>query len=514
MINYTPQSQLTLDMFETPFEQTLDQDNRWVKLATLVPWDDLAAIYCQKLDCSSGRKTVNVRLVIGALIVKHKLRLDDRGTVEMIQENIYIQYFCGYQTLDTKKPFDPSLFVDIRKRLGNKEFDEFNKVVIESSEEIKPKQSRIITQSNRGNNNTQGKEKNEESSAPTKPNKGKLKLDATVADQEITYPTDLKLLNTSREELERLTDLMHKLVGKGEKPRLYQRVARKAYLDMAKKKNKGPKQIRKGIKVQLQYILRDLKVVDQLYDIIKERGMEKLLLEKRDRQLISTIHEVYGQQLHMYKNNQHSHPNRIVNIYQPWVRPMPRGKDGRRTEFGSKINISEVDGFCRINHLGWDNYNESCDLISQVESYKELYGRYPKVVLGDQIYLNRVNRKYLSDNGIQIAGKPLGRPPKEQLTSQQKYKKKKLAAQRNHVEGKFGQAKRGYGLNNVKARLPKTSESWIGAIFFVINLTKLLKMAEGTKNYCAFILRTMILLLKPILKPEDFQLAKMRCLLI
>ncbi|MBS4057533.1 MAG: transposase, partial [Bacteroidales bacterium] len=54
----------------------------------------------------------------------------------------------------------------------------------------------------------------------------------------------------------------------------------------------------------------------------------------------------------------------------------------------------------------------------------------------------------------------------------------KKAAERNHVEGKFGQAKRGYGLNNIKARLASTSASWIQAIIFVMNLTKLLHVAE------------------------------------
>lgn len=486
MITYTPQNQLTLAMYETPFDRVLEPDNRWVRLAKVVPWDRLANIYCQKLDCHTGRKSVDVRLVIGALIVKHKLNLDDRGTVEMIQENMYIQYFCGYRTFDPGKPFDASLFVDIRKRLGNSEFDAFNKVIIESSEQMKPKRSRTMSQEDSSNNPYQ-----EGPSIPTKANKGKLKLDATVADQEITYPTDLKLLNTSREELERLIDIMHGVVGKGEKPRTYKRVARKAYLNMAKNKNKGPKLVRKGIKAQLQFVRRDLEIADKLYGTLKERKMDKVVLEKRDRELIETIHEVYCQQQKMYKEKTHSCTDRIVNIYQPWVRPMPRGKDGRRTEFGAKINVSEVEGFCRINRIDWNNYNESKDLENQVEAYRQLYGRYPKVVLVDQIYLNKTNRNYLKSKGIEIVGKPLGRPPKTKETSQQKWKKKKLAAQRNHVESKFGQGKRGYGLNNVKARLSETSESWIGSIFFVMNLIKLLSLAEKTTNFYAYILQAL-----------------------
>ena len=79
------------------------------------------------------------------MIIKHKLRLDDRGTVEMIQENIYLQYFFGQlKCFTTAQVFDPSLFVYIRKRLGGNEFDAFNRLVIEKSEELKPHQSRII----------------------------------------------------------------------------------------------------------------------------------------------------------------------------------------------------------------------------------------------------------------------------------------------------------------------------------------------------------------------------------
>ncbi len=79
MINYTPQNQLRLEGFIHPFERDLSAENRWVKVAKVVPWDELAAVYSNKLESGSGRKSVDIRLVIAALIVKHKLNLDDRG---------------------------------------------------------------------------------------------------------------------------------------------------------------------------------------------------------------------------------------------------------------------------------------------------------------------------------------------------------------------------------------------------------------------------------------------------
>jgi len=488
MINYTPQNQLSLSLFKHPFQQELDKENRWVKLAKLVPWDELATIYSQHLQSNTGRQSVNVRTVIAALIIKHKLNLDDRGTVEMIQENIYLQYFCGLKEFTTQRVFDPSLFVDIRKRLGGEEFDSFNKLVIEKSEQMKPYQSRIKKK------NKSDDEDQNDSSSSTSSNRGTLKVDATVADQEIRFPTDLNLLNAGREHLEHIIDILYKQSEDVQKPRDYRRVARKNYLNISKKKRKSKKLIRKGIKAQLQYIARDLKIIDKQTD--KAKGLQ--IISKREKLLIETIKKMYAQQKWMYENKKNVCANRIVSLYQPHVRPIVRGKEGRNTEFGSKINASEVNGFSWVNTLSWDAFNEGCDLKNQVEDYRKIFNCYPKTLLADGIYLTRENRKYLKAKGIKIYGKPLGRPPKQEAqTPAQKHYKKKKAAERNHVEAKFGQAKRGYGLNNIKARLPETSESWVNAIFFVMNLTQLLKVA---KKYPEFFVRILNFLQNELIK--------------
>jgi hypothetical protein len=45
--------------------------------------------------------------------------------------------------------------------------------------------------------------------------------------------------------------------------------------------------------------------------------------------------------------------------------------------------------------------------------------------------------------------------------------------ERNPIEGKFGQAKIAYGLDNIKAKLQQTSESWIACIALVLNLVRM-----------------------------------------
>ena len=88
----------------------------------------------------------------------------------------------------------------------------------------------------------------------------------------------------------------------------------------------------------------------------------------------------------------------------------------------------------------------------------------------DRIYGTNANRNWCSERGIRMTVPPKGKRPPENVY--QKRKRKKEFNERNQIQGKFGQAKQGYGLNNIKAKLSGTSHSWIGAILFVTNLVK------------------------------------------
>jgi hypothetical protein len=497
MIKYTPSNQLTLVGFSHPFDQELSTTNRWVKLAKIIPWDALAAVYSKSLNTTCGRESIDVRMVIGAIIIKHKLDLDDRGTVAMISENIYLQYFCGLTSLQTQEPFHPTVFVDIRKRMGIYDFDLWNALIIKKADDLKPKKKKMISPNNEDDEDDEDDYASQKTALPK--NKGTLKIDATVANHKIVYPTDAGLLNTARKETERFIDLLYKQSAI-KKPRDYRRIARTEYLVFSKKRRKSKKEIRKFIGKQLNYVKRNLTYIKKLLDNIEGIKTAEVLVEifpmknphpskfplpKRDQKIYWVVQHLYVQQRYMYQEKIHSVKDRIVNIYQPYVRPIPRGKDKASTEFGAKISASVVDGMTRVEHLSWDQFNEASDLELQVNMYTKTFGQYPELVLADQIYLNRKNRNWLKEKGIRIVGKPLGRPKKVILTAYQKRKLKKERNQRNHIEGKFGQAKNAYGLSSIKAKRSDTSQSWIGAIFFVMNLISLGKIAEQYAIFCA-----------------------------
>jgi len=495
MIRTQSHRQLSLAEFDWPFQTSLDKNNRWVKMSECIPWDELAEAYYQGLSSTQGRPTKEARLVIGAVIIKHKLCLSDRETVAQIQENPYLQFFVGLPGYQMEAPFAPSLFVEIRKRMGQTVFDVFYDAVIGAVDRAKSKPTTkcpATDQSDSDNNATppavSGGDPESETTKPA--GQGKLILDATVAPQAIRFPTDLSLLNEAREFSEQIVDRLYAKTDLKQKPRTYRRQARKAYLGIVKKKRPGAKLLRRGIKQQLQYLRRNLGHIEHLLAHFPEGTRLPLPHWLLHRYWV--IQHMYDQQWEMYRNRSHRCDHRIVSISQPYVRPIVRGKSDKPTEFGAKLSVSLTgEGVARVDHLRWEAFHEGHDLPSQVEAYRERHGVYPQVVLGDTIYGSRDNRRYLKARGIRFAGKPLGRPKK--VTEENQAELKRLSTRRREeyrqripIEGKFGQGKNGYRLNYVRAKRADTSAAWINSIFLVMNLLILLRVfCWLVKRVCA-----------------------------
>jgi transposase, IS5 family len=443
MFNYTSQYQTKITEFNNLYSLELDISNRWIQLGFHLPWDTLVKIYKSKFSEKQGCPVTNPRWIIGGLIIKHILNLSDEETLQTISENPYMQFFLDCNSFCPGLLFSPTVFVDIRKRLGNEIFNQFSDELI-----------KICLPEKFNNEKTVG-------------NKGELKIDATVADQYIRYPNDLGLLNEAREKTEEIIDeLFENLRDKLKlKPRTYRKVAHKKYMSEAKKRQKNKKTLRVAIRYMLNCLDRNIRSINKMLDMLD--GNPLTYNQIQQFWIIQTIND---QQRKMYREKTNRCDNRIVSISQPHVRPILRGKQGKRVEFGSKLGLSLANGFLKADTLSWDAYNESKDLIIQAEAYKSLYGYYPELILADKIYATNQNRKWCKENDIRLSATPKGRAKKQ--SAYQKAKRRKEYGRRNQIEGKIGQSKQGYGLNQIKAKLKNTAETWIGMIIFVANLVK------------------------------------------
>ncbi len=315
------------------------------------------------------------RMALGALIIKEKLGISDRETVEQIRENPYLQYFIGQSTYSNELPFDPSILVHFRQRISAELVNKVNERMVNKIWEATPS----------------APEKKKDSVAKNEsPNQGKLIVDATCAPADISYPTDLGLLSRVRVHTEKIIDILYNSVKVKikNKPRTYRKIARKDYLAVAKQKRPSRHKKKQALKKQLQYIKRNLAHIEQLI----ESGASRESLSKKQYKTLLVLTEVYRQQLWLWENNKQSISDRIVSLSQPHIRPIIRGKAGKHTEFGAKLSASCCEGYVFLDRMSWDNFNEFGDLKAQIEAFKSYTGYYPESVHADRIYRTRENR--------------------------------------------------------------------------------------------------------------------------
>ena len=178
----------------------MSEDNRWVIMAKIIPWSEFEAEYAQNFTVSTGAPAKSFRIALGALIIKERLGTSDSETVEQIRENPYLQYFIGMTTYSDASPFDSSMFVHFRQRIGVNLINKINEKMVKEQTEMP------------------GEEVEKKSSEISEPkNQGKLILDATCAPADIKYPTDLGLLNQGREYTEKIIDALHTQIKSPEK---------------------------------------------------------------------------------------------------------------------------------------------------------------------------------------------------------------------------------------------------------------------------------------------------------
>ena len=121
----------------------LSADKRWVKMTQLIPWSEFEAEYTENFPTSLGAPAKSFRMALGALIIKEKLGISDRETVEQIRENPYLQYFIGQSTYSKELPFNPSVLVYSRQQISLNLIEKVNERMVKKMIETTAIKKRI-----------------------------------------------------------------------------------------------------------------------------------------------------------------------------------------------------------------------------------------------------------------------------------------------------------------------------------------------------------------------------------
>ena len=374
---------------------------------------------------------------IALMFLKPYTGLSDDGLIEMLNGSIHMQMFCGV-LIDPSRPIkDGKIVSAIRNRLAPR-LD-----IVRQQSVLYKKWDSMLK------------------------DKDLCMSDATCYESHLRYPTDIKLMweccewlhkllqKTCREQGERLPRSKYNEVAK----------ARLAYAKQRKPKKSATRRMQRRLLKLLGKLIGQWNCLCRLYAPVIHLSAEQ---DKR----IMAIKEVHRQQTDHFNKKEVKH--RIVSIDRPYIRPIVRGKENKRVEFGAKVNNIQVDGISFIEHHSFEAFNEGTRLKQCVEYQESLTGVKVTRIGMDTIYANNENRKYCTERGITTNFVRKGPKPKDEQADISTARRIIGNLRATVMEGSFGNQKQHFGVGRIAAR-NRHSETLL--LFFGIHMANTATLA-------------------------------------
>ncbi len=313
--------------------------------------------------------------------------------------------------------------------------------------------------------------------------------DATCYESHVRYPTDVKLLWDCVTYLHKQMKIICKYACI-KMPRSKFNDQKKKQLSFQKSRKRSYK-MRQARKRSLLHLLK--KFLDDLPRIIsammikESQSLLKCSISNNFFTRIGTIKKVYKQQQFHFNNPDSKIKDRIVSLAKPYLRPIVRGKETKRVEFGIKVHEMQIGGINFIEHWDFNAFHEGIRMKKTIWLHHFLFKSKVLFFGGDQLYANNVNRKYCSKHTIQTCFAPKGRSPIDlAIKTQKRQVRQALGKERaTRLEGSFGNKKNHYSLETIKARTLATELAWVFFGNLTANAVAIIKKREPPSKKAA-----------------------------
>lgn len=419
------------DLYFARFKQS-DLGN----IHSAIPWDDLVTEFGLEQAKKGPSSIFSPKGKIALMFLKNYAGCSDKRLIEQLNSNYAYQFFCD-------------LYLGAEDCISN--FKIVSEIRCELANSLDIEKIQHVLASNWKGWIVQ---------------KNSMLTDATCYESEVRYPTNQKLVwesvDWSYGQLKRICKHL-----KVKLPRTKYLKWKERYFAYSRKR----KRRRTETNVLTRSLLLLLAKLNLALDQIEKEYRIQMPNEYYKRR--GTIKTIYKQQNQLFTTGEKP-KNRIVSIAKNYLRPIVRGKETKRVEFGAKVNKIQIDGINFIEHISFDAFNEGVRFKSSVFTAQRLMSRRMKVVGADAIYATNENRVFATLNQISTDFKRKGRASKhEDHRRQLAYMIKKERASR--LEGSFGKEKEHYHLKKIKARTQKTEILWI---FFGIHTANALEIGR------------------------------------
>ncbi len=401
MHKINPNSLTTNSLFSVPLNELIPEGHPKRIILDKIPWDELVKIGRKAYKTDYWRDKPNARIMTGLFV--WSCIADDqtyRNIEDEFRFNVLCAYACGFKNIE-KRNIHHTTLLKFEEHLGEENVLKIKDIIEKISVDNQPPNS-----------------------------KGRNSSDTAVFESNITFPTDTKLMEAVRLFL--VNDIIKEFQKEANQDhRTYNRVARKDFLDFARKRIISQEQVHKIKKTQLQYLKRNISQADRVLKALKEIQLKGKSNQKSFKKLETKFEiakQIYSQQYALYRGEKIK--DRIVSFHRPNVRPIFRGKAKKKTEFGPKVQTSLMGRALIIGKISYENFHDGYGTKEAILEMQKK--KYPlKEQIGDK-GLSGIT-EFLKENnivdGIEKRGIRKKAPP---------IPKKRFAVARNRQEGVYG----------------------------------------------------------------------------
>jgi IS5 family transposase len=455
MLRLDNDSQEQPSLWETVLPPELFQMNEELtQVDKLLKDERFLAPFQQKFGTGIGRPTTAVATYLRMMYLKYRYQLGYEVLVKEAKDSFAWRRFC-HLALDERVP-DSTTLIKLTHKYGEETVKALNETLV-----LKLKESKVV----------RGK---------------KLRIDTTVVESDIHYPTDTGLMNDGIRVVTRAITKLKKLVpGIGSRFVKHTKKAKKLYLRLMKvmkgrtgQDDKALRETRDKLVEISETVIADGQAVQAELDLHREKSALVKGLTRRLGNWIEAVEKVVEQTKEVIKGNQHL-PRRLVSLFDIGARPIRKGKARIDTEFGRKVFLGETDhGIISTYEVLAENPADVTLLQAGVRGHRRLFRKRLKAVAGDRGFYSQANEDWLQDSGVRQVSIPARGKTSEARRSYQKQSWfKRLQRFRAGGEAKISLLKRKFGLRRSLLRGEAGVKIWVGQGIFTHNLWQAARIA-------------------------------------
>jgi transposase, IS5 family len=416
----------------------------------IAPW---RALFSARL----GRPSIPIDTLLRLLYLKHRYGLGYESLCREVADSISWRRFCRIG-LDRPVPH-PTTLVKLVRRAGPEVIEELNAALL-----AKLAQGKLL----RGR---------------------KLRVDTTVVEADIDYPTDADLLEHA---VRKLGGLVRRVKARGA-------ASRTRFRDRGRAAGRRMRQLARTLRRRTGVAMAEVdRLTGEVAQIARQslREVQAVLRNARGGlarrpgdgrlpRLVGELDETIRQTQRLLAQTDQRLagnrviPDRLVSLADPDARPIRKGKPRHPTQFGYSLLLAEDErGFVADHQLHKGNPPDAPQLVPAVQRVIGVTGRPPGTVVADRGFGTAANDQALEALGVKRVGlQRNGTLGKAQLEHERTRRFRRLRNWRVGIEARISQLKRSFGLRRTRLRRLDGARTWVGLGIFAYNLQRMTVVA-------------------------------------